>query len=679
MSAARKICQNVLRWYIYLLVLLLPFKFSSYINGGEQANFPLTIDEWLIFSTWPPILLPLLCAIPLLGTAILHPFPRFSRRLAVPALAILTFLAGLVGLIRTTEYYYAASWLWHTANLVCLGAAVAWLSEYDRRLLPGLLNVISIGALAALLQGWHQHFWGLQSKYEMMVQNAEMRGIPLTASMKAKLLQVRIYGNFSDPNTYAAHLLLTFPLLLYSLNSWSARVEPRRLSRPLFLAFGIILFVGAIFWSGSRGALVGLAAGLAAAIWLCPLKPKVRIGLVVLGVLAAAGLLVAVNYTSSRDLLSASVRLQYYQTSCRIFQKFPLTGAGLGEFFPWHMRLKPVISEDARDAHSMFFSLLGQCGLFGGLVALCKILLPMAMILGLWRRHRQNDAPLAMAALSGWFAWTCHAQMQFNDLIPSTCLIASFIGLYAFQDSPETTDADARKSIPAHLARAAAILAALLCFAVLGQFPVEIGIQRAEKLLGTYQSAAPSGPYAIQAATTLLEKCVRKSKCTPVPPIMLGELLASQNQFERAVDAYKELVRRTPHRVASHCRLAGQLLMANHPDEARACLASSAQWQPTNPNALYLDTLARLVKEEGWPVTTILRRYELVGVHTQLAEDDEGLHVELLPMQPVAALLDDRLFAALNRHAGTVADRPFTFRLASVDIRSGQVFSEEQP
>lgn len=675
MSEKTNACQTTLRWYLYLLALLLPVKFSNFINGGEQANFPLNILEWLVFTSWPPVIIPIFCALPLLGAALLYPFPKLNRKFAIPGLSVLTFLAGLVGLCRSTELYYASCWLWHAWNISCLAIAIAWIAENDHKLLPGLLNTIAACSLLALLHGWYQHFWGLQNNLEMMKQNAEATGQPLSASMLAKLSQLRIYGNFTDPNTFAAHLLLTCPLMMYCLDRWSAKFEPRRISRPFFLLVGLILFAGALFWSGSRGALIGLAAGISAAIWLCPLKPRFRICLVVLGIIGAGLLLLAVNYASSRNLLSASVRLQYYKTSCLIFQKFPLTGAGLGEFFPWHMRLKPLISEEARDAHSMFFSLLGQCGLLGGLTAILKVLLPLSLILGLWKKHLNEDRNLVIAALSGWFAWICHSQFQFNDLVPSTCLYASFIALLAFRyDTPEKNSDTPAYGRCNWVFRGLAILAALLSFSTICQFPVEIGMQQAEVML----NKPNANIYTYRNVLAKLDKCRMASRYTPVPTMLLGELLDHQKEYVDAIKVYGELVNRTPHRASSYLRLARVLLKINSIDEAEHELKNAAEWYPANPNCHYLMALCKIQKTENNSSYLFSQLEELADIQCQLVQDEDGaVFVELLPLRVRPGLLTHQFLAALNTQAGEIIPgQTFAFRLAAVDIRSGQVFSE---
>ncbi len=575
---------TLLRWYLYGLVFLLPFKFGTFAGGGEQPDFPLSLMEWLIFTCWPSILPGILAGIGLFLACLIHPPPRLSTQIVIPGLSLLMIIASLAGFIHTTEWGYALNWFWHFWGIFCMALAVYWVQDSDEYLLPGLLNCIAVASLICCLHGWRQHFGGLEANRRMMEQNALETGQPLSRQIQEKLLQTRSYGTFVDPNIYAGHLLLTCPLLLIALRNWGRRFEPQCLTQWLFLLSGSILFVGALIWSGSRGALVGFAAGACVLVWLFPMRLRWRITLLGLGAALGIVFVLVMTFATNRDLLSASVRLQYYQTSVQIFRLYPLAGAGLGEFFPWHMRLKPPISEEARDPHSLFFALLGQCGIPGVLAALCRIIFPFALVFGLWRKHRNVDRLLFMAVCCGWCSWLVHAQFQFNDTIPGTSYLVAFVGLWAFRRDHRSVTATFSVTKKSLLLRLGAAAAALLSIWPIHTLSAEKELQ---KLVSEKNVSAHDVLWGLQ----VVEKRLRFS---PTPCRIRGDFALHFRELEQALDANRELVRRTPHRSSSYCRLAKVQLISGHLQDAEASLREAALWYPYNPRLFPLQGILRL-------------------------------------------------------------------------------------
>ncbi len=619
------ILKKLLRWYLCLLVFLLPFKFGTFIGGGEQPDLPLDIWEWLIFTCWPSLLPGVLAGIGLLLACGLRPVPRLSRRLIIPLLAALPLLAGLAGLCNTTEWEYAFNWLRHFWGAYCLALAVYWAQDSDEQLLPALLNTVAVASLICCLKGWQQNFGGLAANRQMMLENALTTGQELTPQIEAKLSQTRAYGYFVDPNIYAAHLLLTCPLMLLALHNWSRRFEPQRYSRIVFLAGGGLLFLGALLWSGSRGALLGFAGGLAVIIWLSPLRLRWRVCLLGAGAALALALVLAVTVASNRDLLSASVRMQYYRTSVEIFARYPLTGAGLGEFFPWHMRLKPALAEEARDPHSMAFALLGQCGVLGLLVVLLRLAFPFALVLGFWRQYQNDDRRYVLAVCAGWCAWLVHSQFQFNDTIPGTVFLAAFVGLWVFAPDQRPVASVAGKKT-AHVAwRCGGVLASLLACLPLLRIPAEHDLQ----LVAARKVSSLAG------TLLLLRSVEERLPYSPTPCRLRSEIALASGDLEAALSSCQLLVQRTPHRASSHCRLAKIQLLRGDFVGAAASLELAQQWYPYNPRLFPLlafsqmDVLPQFQQLSLW--TQAQCRQVLLDWQVSLQLDGDELLVLLQP------------------------------------------------
>jgi hypothetical protein len=662
-SGTRVFAGALLRWYLYLFVFLLPFKFGTFAGGGEQPDFPLSLMEWVIFTCWPSLLPVILAGAALLFASLLYPPPRLLRQAAVPALSLLMVAASLAGFINTTEWGYAWGWFWHFWGVFCISLAVYWVQDSDERLLPGLLNCIAAASLICCLQGWRQHFGGLEANRLMMEKNALETGQPLTRQIQEKLLQTRSYGSFVDPNIYAGHLLLTCPLMLIALRNWGRRFEPQRLTQGIFLGLGSVLFAGALIWSGSRGALLGLATGVCVLICLAPLRLKLRIMLLAIGAALGIGAVLAVTWATNRDLLSASVRIQYYQTSVKIFQRHPLVGAGLGEFFPWHMRLKPPISEEARDPHSLFFALLGQCGIVGLLVCLCRILFPFALVFGLWRKERTSDSLLFTAVCCGSCAWLAHAQLQFNDTIPGTTYLAAFVILLAFHWQPRPVS-PAPSAKPGLLFRLLAACAALLAVWPVHSLPAERELQ----------SLVSNKNHSLDSVLQGLQAIERQLPFSPTPCRIRAEFALQHHALEDALSANLELVRRTPHRSSSWCRLAKVQFMSGRLREAEASLEQAALWYPYNPRLFPLLGAARLQQMPSFlalPLPTRLHGMNLLlNLSSHLTKAEQGFVVWLSPETAGEAALSPAIITLLNQ-ADIKTNNEEPIRFASESNKDG--------
>ncbi len=334
-----------IRIIICLLTVLLAFKFGAYIGNGEQANFPGDFWEWLLFTGWPCYLAPAFCGILLIITTLLCRDFTMDRSAFAPGLWLLPVMAGLVGLLNTTESDYASQWMLHFIGAFAFCATV-WIAAANDKGFPFFFAAtIGVIGLVACLHGWYQHFIGLEEARQFAIKQMTERGLKITPVILAKMEQTRIYGNFIDPNVYASHLLFCLPFSLYTLYIYGSKMEQPKLSSAVLTAVGAVLYLCALFWTGSRGAAIGFAAGLAIAVWSLKTVRNWKFRWLIplaalLGLVALAAVFVLLK---SRDgMASASARLIYYKTAIAIFLKHPFTGAGIGEFFPWYLRLKPV-------------------------------------------------------------------------------------------------------------------------------------------------------------------------------------------------------------------------------------------------------------------------------------------------------------------------------------------------
>lgn len=560
-----------LRWLLYAIVLFLPWKLATFVGNGEQPNFPMSGWEWAIFS-YPCYFSALLGGGALLLAALIWPAPKIDWPALVPLAWALPMLAGLAGLVNTTETDYAWQWNAHFAGLASLAIATWWTACNDHKLLPGLLHTLGLVGLLGALHAWYQRLWGFAEMKRLTLEQAAANHTELSAQMLGKLEQTRVFGTFVDPNVFASFLLLCLPFSLLAMYQWGSRFEKPRLGARVMLGLGIILFGAALFWSGSRGAAIGAAAGLAAAVWTLPKVHSWRWRwLVPLGAVLLVAVFVAlVTLQKSRGgLATASIRLGYYRAALQMFCRHPVCGVGTGEFFPWYLRLKAPGAEVTRNPHCFYLSLLCQQGILGGLAALAILLLPW-LVASFFLPQEKSRHPLFLAACSGLAAWTVHSAFQFNELVPGVAYLAGLAMLLAFAGRLE-----GKKPSP-HWRWPALALGVLTCCAMC-RCPGEMVYQQAENL--QRQQALISAKERYQAATLKLTNA-------PGPRSRLQSLAIALQDWKTAEEAARALVSCTPHRASSHLRLAKTLMVQGNLAEAETEAAAALAWYPFDADTL---------------------------------------------------------------------------------------------
>ena len=656
----------ILRWAYCLFVALMPFYWCAPAVPMETPLFPMSFLEGLLSTTLPLPLFGLCTGLLLLATAVRCRLPSrksLDATALVPLLAALPMAAGLAGLVHTTEWSYAGNWFLHWACIASLATGVWLASRHDEKLLPYLFNAVAVTALLSAFHGWTQHFGGLQSNYEMQVRNAAESGVPLSEQMLLKLQQTRSYGSFCDPNVSAAHLLLTGPFLLVVLHRIAMRCEAkqRKTATVLLVGGGVLLLVGALYFSGSRGAFIGAAAGLALfgwQRWLHRLSWKTLVAIGVAGILLVVAAVMAMSLRTNRRLETASVRAEYYACAWRLFLEKPVFGIGLGEFFNGHARLKPWHADDSRDPHSFLFAQLSQCGLLGAADALIRLLVPLALAFGVLKRHRRRDELQNAAVIAAWAAWVIHNLLQFNDLITSTTAIAALSGLFVL----EGRAAEATTSKP--LARSCgglALMAVSIALVVLTalRLPQWHRLQELENLMRD-RYASPA------AVVKAFQQEVERTRFNLIAPRMLCDYTSMRPEFQQeALEAAEAYIRRAPHRSGAYMRLSSIAFRQGKTTLAEDTLARARTFYPYSPLALLMQgllsldnlTLQERIMASQWNAERVQGDWEAreVAIKTYLREGDYAGHA-------AAKRLVERL-NALRLPAPDDADKSVSFVL----------------
>ncbi len=578
--------QNVATSYLGALLVLCPLKLGSSLNLSGVGIFPLNIDEW-IFANWPPLLMPVLTALGLILVAVVdRPDPAVFRRhphLWLPAAGLVA--VSLVGMIRTTELDVAVSFLWHMISVLLMVLAVFQHVAAVPRARWVLIGCIAGGGLLSAISGWHQVLYGFEQTRQYMMEQARETGIPPNPVILDRLNQGRASGGFTYPNNFAAHLILVTPLALYLCWWLGSFVTPPRQSQWVLVILTGSVMIGAFVLTRSRAAVVAIALAAVATTaaygwryrdWLHRHR-KVLAGTVVAGIVGLA--LVYQVVQRQRGLSSLMARGDYYRSAVLMFAEHPLTGVGLGEFFPWHLRLKPPAAEETRIPHNLFLYFLGQCGILGGVAALYLLLQPILLWHASWRRRiGLVSVPLWIAIFFGWMCWAIHSLADFNLQIPGsvvTMAVLPILGVDLRTGQPWKR----LPAVPPNLWRVALIALGVVGLVNLWRVPGDMVYQVMYNNL--------SRPAAAEALVKEARVVGALQPWSPYPYDWLGKRALDQEKYELAAQAFAEAAKRTPHRAAYHAYVARCMLAMGRPAEAAEALAKALEWYPHKP--VYLD------------------------------------------------------------------------------------------
>jgi hypothetical protein len=236
------------------------------------------------------------------------------------------------------------------------------------------------------------------------------------------------------------------------------------------------------------------------------------------------------------------------------------------------MSLNPPGAEETRVAHSFFLSFLSECGIVGGLAAGLWLLQPLLLVLG-WRSGRLSvrDEGYALAVFCGLTGWLLHGLADFNVYIPGSVMLVSCLPAMAFDAPPADVSATRRQ-------RRRIVLLALGLIAVAGLW--RLPGERAYQLLAAEAQARELNWSRLRRKG---ERAGRLLWRSPYPLDILGKAAQHLGDHRRAVAAFEEAIRRTPHRAAFHAHLAESQLALGDVAAAQHSVASALAWYPHNP------------------------------------------------------------------------------------------------
>ncbi|MDP2586316.1 MAG: O-antigen ligase family protein [Candidatus Komeilibacteria bacterium] len=359
------IAQKNLKWGLYLIVALLP----TYLIRFTALGVPMTLLESMIlilFIVW--LLKEKISLNPLVWLKNIKTGKLNNKtNNAVPKILrlpiILLLIASTISVFISPDFNSAAG-IWKAYFIEPL--MLLLVIVYNIKTTDEIKNIIRALGVTAIAIGI---FTIIQKLTGALIFN------PFWATEETR----RVTTFFGYPNANALFLL---PIVFLNLNN--LLTEKKKLLKLFNLAV-IVLSILTIFWTGSTGALIGLAAGLLA---LLIIHKKTRL----LTLLAGATVILILSLTPivqnkiSKSLFLASqtklplvptdlaIRTQQWRETTAMLADRPLTGAGLAGYqalvAPYHVNRHIEIY---LYPHNFFLNFWTETGLLG-LIAIIWLL-----------------------------------------------------------------------------------------------------------------------------------------------------------------------------------------------------------------------------------------------------------------------------------------------------------------
>jgi len=305
--------------------------------------------EWPIFETELPILRTFLIITFIFYVTTLSP-KKWNWQATI---MVVMFFFMLLSEMRARRFFSDLTFVteWVTSDILPFILFLGFLVSLRRQ------RIILFISLMACVIMVHQAWFQIGDPLGMgWAENAIFRG-----SGDDAMMQVRYVGIFHDPNDMGMFLVMNIPIAMYFLvNTKSFMI------RMLSLGIMAALFVG-IYWTGSRGSLVGSLAVIAAYIF-------VRFGRVKFMILTALSLpIVGVALASFRTIgledKSVQDRLTAWYEGIQMVKYRPLFGFGKDRFLEYHSKV----------AHNSFVTVMSELGAIGYTLWMTFILLIFVM------------------------------------------------------------------------------------------------------------------------------------------------------------------------------------------------------------------------------------------------------------------------------------------------------------
>ncbi len=469
-------------------------------------------------------------------------------------------------------------------------------------------------------------------------------------------------GTLGNTNLLAAYLILVIPLSAGRWLTIRQRWQRWALSLYILVALGLLLLTySRSNWLGL--ALAGVLFGvllLAHHDLLSPSKlraawqglgsrTKALMSAAFLAVVALGGLLVVLSVralnVASRTL---DLRTYLFEAAWQVFQEQPLTGSGLFTFGSNLTRLSSVPPRQIHaHAHSAFFNIAAELGLFGLLALAASLVLLVILLRKQWRTLPERERLLFIGAASALGALAVSHITDFTIFTAVIALTTLIILLVAvFPPSP--------RRLAGNRARLNGLAA--------------LGLWAALYLSGVWSNAA-NGEYfaALQegigredwrASQPHFERAIALDPQLSLYHFYYGHVLGaaaakSESEPQAAIAVYETFVRQEPNYAAAWANLAALHWQAGNQQAALANMQRAAD-----------------LASESWLFYYALGAYQEALGDQAAARDSFS---KSLAAQPIAALYPVWRETALRRALADSTVIPTSLEAVLRLLRDGQV------
>ena len=312
--------------------------------------------------------------------------------------------------------------------------------------LGGFWTGLLVAFLLVLVQGWEQHFGGLEATRQFFFREIYPHLKEVPPEYLKKMSSNRIFSTLFYPNTLAGALLLFLPVLLAVVAE--AR-ELFTLSARRFLVLAISVgALGCLYWSGSKGGWLLLLLLALIALFQLRFSRSIKIGLVAgLLVFGLAGFIWKYAGFFEKGATSVSARFDYWEAALKTAMAHPLVGTGPGTFAIPYRELKRPESEMSRMVHNDYLEQASDSGWFGFIAyALCigaGLIVSGRGTLAAFSRTRHPAPSWTRFCLwLGILGWALQSLSEFGLYIPALAWPAfTFLGFLLGTTAPAAAPA----------------------------------------------------------------------------------------------------------------------------------------------------------------------------------------------------------------------------------------------
>jgi hypothetical protein len=189
-----------------------------------------------------------------------------------------------------------------------------------------------------------------------------------------EMIQVRYIGIFNDPNDMGMFLVMNVPIAAYFMVT--AKGMLMRLA-----SFGTLcLMLVGVYWTGSRGSLVGLMAVFFSFFYIRYGKIK---SIILAGItLPAVLVLMGTSRAISKDDDSALQRLTAWYEGIQMLKHRPLFGFGKGRFLEYHPKV----------AHNSYVTMMAELGTVGYVLWMMFVILIFFMLIRIIKMPQEKES-----------------------------------------------------------------------------------------------------------------------------------------------------------------------------------------------------------------------------------------------------------------------------------------------